>query len=251
MILAILIVALIGVVAASYHEEVVDGMQMFQHLDDHSDTDSADAEENIVIDEAQQSQGSTQPRITHLITVTQHKLSPAQISTYYNPQTTVTNYITKNPNNQNNQNNPNNPNTPNNPTGNNNTTSSNNTTDNTNQNKSDNNTQNTTNTTDTQVKISIDQARSIASNWAANQGHSDVTIKYISTDKTASDGTIYTFNVIKDGEITETVEIDAQTGDVVGGAIKDEAPEVPETPTDPEDPIVDDYPSDYDDPEDY
>lgn len=246
MILAILIVALIGVVAASYHEEVVDGMQMFQHLDDHSDTDSADAEENIVIDEAQQSQGSTQPRITHLITVTQHKLSPVQIATYYNPHiTTTTNNI--NPNTPKNTTGNNNPNTPNNPTGNNNsTTPSNNITNNTNQNKTNNDTQNTN---QTQVKISVGEARSIASNWAANQGHSDVTIKYVSTDKTANDGTIYTFNFIKDGEITGSIEIDAQTGDVVGGAIKDEAPEVPETPIDPEYPEYPEYPED--DPENY
>lgn len=210
MILAILIVALIGVVAASYHDEVVDGIQMFQQLDDQSNTYSDEAidvalEEGMKVNEAPQSGSqqqintptNTQPRITQIVT------KPYLYNMKYKNQIGKTNQTSSNNNNANNTN----------------ITPTNNNTNNTNITPTDNKTENKT-------TISIAEAKVIATNWAANQGTNGATIKHVSTDNAADGGKLYTFNIIKKGEIIGSVEIDAETGKVVGGAIKNEAPDV-------------------------
>lgn len=219
MILAILIVALIGVVAASYHDEVVDGMNMFKQLDDDSNTyvtDEVAASENqISIDESQatpQTSSASQSRIEHVLTTNSIKQSPT-VSVSSGPNNFYDAATNNNKVNSQNKTNPD--------TNHKNSNITNNTPSN-DQNRSDdkNNTPSTT--------ISVAQASSIAQSWAKNQGFTGVTTQYVSTDKSADGGTLYTFNIKKGGKIVGTVEIDAKTSKVTGGAILNEAPDVDE-----------------------
>lgn len=197
-ILSILIVILIGVVAASYHDDIENGMTMFQPLDDDSNIYTDEEGQVQTTDEA--TTETSQPLISDL-GITKTPVLQLFTDRQSRNTTTTTNGQVSGIQNINNHED----------------TNKNTTLNDDSNNKSQSQQNNT-------YKVTVVEAQKIARNWAQSQGFTNIGANYKSIES-GNGITTYIFTIQKDRQIVGEVEINTQTGTVEGGAILHEAPD--------------------------